>query len=201
MKKRVFFTGLAAAFAFSAIFTAAVFAQQGQRGTPESRVEELAKAVTLTADQKTQILKIFTDADAARQGGGRGGGGFGGGGMLPAAAEKVLNPDQVKKWRAYSVKQSVDRTITRIDEAVTLTADQKVKIVPILEKQVTAQMNYMADMRDMRAKGETPDMDAMRAKMTELRDAMVKSLESLLTKEQMEKYNAMPRGGGGRRGQ
>lgn len=173
----------------------------GYASYPEERVANIEKAITLTADQKTQLIKIYTDiaANAQSGGGGRGGGGggFGGGGMLPAAVEKVLNPDQVKKYNAFQRQQSIDRTITQIDQAVTLTDDQKKKIVPIISKQLDAQAVMTAANAKERAAGGTPDMDAMRAKMTEIRDEMVKSLGTVLNKDQMDKYNAMPRGGRG----
>ncbi|MFC1693027.1 hypothetical protein ACFL1R_05945 [Candidatus Latescibacterota bacterium] len=171
------------------IVSPAVMAQQFQRPTPESRVEEIDKAVKLTEDQKAQILKIYTDAAANAQQGGRRGGFFGRGTV--EAVEKVLTPDQVKKWRAYTLQRSIDRRINQIDQAVTLTADQKTKIIPVIEKEINAQIALTAEMR---AQGEDADFQDMREKMTELRSATDKALESILTKEQLAKYNAMPRG-------
>jgi len=172
------------------IVSPALMAQQFQRPTPESRVEEIVKAVKLTEDQKAQILKIYTDAAANAQQGGRRGGFFGGG--TTEAVEKVLTPDQVKKWRAYTLQQSVDRRINQIDQAVTLTAEQKTKIIPVIEKEINVQNTFMAEMR---AQGENADFQAMRDKMTEIRGDTDKALESILTKDQLEKYNAMPRRG------
>jgi hypothetical protein len=193
MSRRGVFYGFMLAAAACLVMTTAVLAQQQQpppRPTPESRVADMDKAVTLTADQKTQILKIYTDAAANAPQGGRGGGFMGG--ATTEAVEKVLTPDQVKKYRAYTLQQNVDRMMTRIDEAVTLTADQKTKIKPILEKQITGQNEFMAKQR---AAGGDFDRDAFMARMTELRAATTKALESILTKEQLEKYNAMPQGG------
>ena len=172
------------------IVSPALMAQQFQRPTPESRVEEIVKAVKLTEDQKAQILKIYTDAAANAQQGGRRGGFFGGG--TTEAVEKVLTPDQVKKWRAYTLQQSIDRRINQIDQAVTLTAEQKTKIIPVIEKEINVQNTFMAEMR---AQGENADFQAMRDKMTEIRGDTDKALESILTKDQLEKYNAMPRRG------
>ena len=166
----------------------AVMAQQFQRPTPESRVEQIDKAVKLSPDQKAQILKIYTDAAGDQQDGRRRG--FFGRGTTEAV-EKVLTSDQVKKWRAYTLQQSVDRRVTQIDEAVTLTADQKIKIKPIIVTEITARNALFAEMR---AQGENADREAMRDKMSEIRIAMDKSLESILTKDQLEKYKAMPRG-------
>jgi hypothetical protein len=204
MNKRNIFIGVLLA---AVVFLAAapgIMAQQFQRQTPEERVADMEKVLKLSADQKSQILKFYKDLEANRgQGGGGGGGrggmrgGFGMGGMLPEALTKILTPDQVKQWQAYQLKQSIDQQIDRIDQAVTLTAEQKTKIRPILESQMKTQSEYFAKMR---ADGETPDRDAMMAKFQEFRDATTKALSSVLTKEQMDKYNAMPRGGG-RRGQ
>ena len=206
MKRQIFFIDFMFAAMVCLALAPALMAQQTQRPTqqpqrptPESMVQEIDKAVTLTADQKTQILKIYTDAAANAQQGGRGG--FFGGRATTEAVEKVLTPDQVKKWRAYTLQQSIDRRITRIDQAVTLTADQKTKIKPVIEKEINAQSKLMAEMR---AQGENADREAMTNKMTEIRDATDKALESILTKDQLEKYKAMPRrgrgGGGGGRG-
>ncbi|MFC1608113.1 Spy/CpxP family protein refolding chaperone, partial [Candidatus Latescibacterota bacterium] len=107
------------------------------------------------------------------------------------AVEKVLTPDQVKKWRAYTLQQSVDRRIAQIDEAVALTEEQKNKIKPIIETETKARNTLFADMR---AQGENADRETMRDKMTEFRSATDKSIESILTKDQLEKYKAMPRG-------
>lgn len=177
------------------IVSPALMAQQFERPTPESRVEQIDKAVKLTEEQKAQILKIYTDAEANAQQGGRRGGFFGGG--TTEAVEKVLTPEQVKKWRAYTLQQSVDRRITQIDQAVTLTDEQKKKIVPILEKEINATNALTAEMR---AQGEDADRQAMMEKRKTIRAATDTALESILTKDQMAKYTAMPRRGG-RRGQ
>ncbi|MBN1294401.1 MAG: hypothetical protein JXB48_21370 [Candidatus Latescibacteria bacterium] len=165
-----------------------VVAQQFERPTPESLVAEIEKAVKLTPDQKTQILKIYTDASNDQQGGRRGG--FLGG-RTTEAVERVLKPEQVEKWRAYTLQQSIDRRISQIDEAVTLTSEQKTKILPVIEKEIISRNALFAEMR---SQGESGDREAMRDKMTEISSATDKALESILTKEQLEKYKAMPRG-------
>lgn len=190
MKSQILLTGLMLTALVCLALAPVVMAQEFQRPTPENRVAELDKAVKLTDDQKTQILKIYTDAAAnAPQGGGRGG--FFGG-RTAEAVEKVLTPDQVKKWRAYNLQQGIDRRINQIDRAVTLTDEQKTKIKPVIEKEVTAQTALFTEMR---TQGENADREAMRDKMTEIRGATDKALESILTKEQLEKYKTMPRGG------
>ncbi len=194
MSGRGVFSGLALAAAACMVMAAAVMAQQQpQRPTPESRVADMDKAVKLTDDQKAKILKIYTDAEAGRGQGGRGG--FFGGAQNEAV-EKVLTADQVKKWRAHTLQQNVERRMNQIHQAVTLTDEQKTKITPILEKELTAQTELFARMR---TEGENADREATMNKMREIREATGKALESILTKEQLEKYQAMPQRGGGRR--
>ena len=191
MKRQVILTSIILTVVTILVMTTAVRAQQFTPPTPESRVEQIDKAVKLTEDQKAQLLKIYTDEAAnARQDGGRRGRFFGG--ATIAAVEKILTPDQVKKWRAYTLQQSVNRSISQIDQAVTLTADQKKKLSPIIEKGINAQNALRAEMR---TQGENADRQAMRDKMTEIRNDTNKALESILTKDQLEKYNAMPRRG------
>ena len=199
MNKKGIFLGFVFAAMVCFAATTAVLAQQDQRPqppTPESLVADIEKAITLTADQKTKIVKIYTDAAANAEQQGRGGFFFGG--ATTTEVEKTLTKEQVTKWRAYTLQQNVERRMKMIDEAVTLTADQKTKIKPILEKEVTARNELMAKMS---AEGENADRDAMRSKMMALRDSTSAALESILTKEQFEKYKAMPqRGPGGPRG-
>jgi Spy/CpxP family protein refolding chaperone len=190
MNKQIVFAGCMVAAVVCLAMAPALMAQQPQRPTPEIMVQNIEKAVTLTADQKAKILKIYTDAVANAQQGGRGG--FFGGGATTEAVEKVLTPDQVKKLRAYTLQQSIDRRINQIDQAVTLTAEQKTKIKPVIETEITAQNKLMAEQR---ALGDKADPEAMRTKRTEIRGATDKALESILTKDQLEKYKAMPRRG------
>ena len=190
MKRRILFAGVLLAALACMVITTSAFAQQPpQRQTPQERVDQMEKELKLTADQKAKILKVFTDLEAnAEQGGRRGFFGFG----TPPEVEKILTPDQLKAWQAFTLKQSVDRRIAMMSEALTLTDDQKAKLRPILEKETAGTTKLMMEMR---AQGENADREAMRTKMGEFRDATTKALESILTKEQMEKYNAMPRGG------
>lgn len=48
------------------VCAATVFAQP-QRMTPQERTDQLAKQLTLTAEQKTKVLDLFTKQDEARQ--------------------------------------------------------------------------------------------------------------------------------------
>lgn len=198
MKRQSFINGfMLAVVAFMFLVPSLLMAQatRGQAPTPQSRVDEINKVVKLTADQQAQILKIYTDAAANAQQGG-GGGGFMGG-ATTAAVEKVLNAAQLKAWQAYTLQQSIDRRITLIDQAVTFTADQKAKITPIIEKEIIATTALSTANAAARAQGQTPDMEAYRGKTTEIRGATDKALESILTKDQLQKYQSMPRGGRG----
>ncbi|MFC1552182.1 hypothetical protein ACFL6P_06395 [Candidatus Latescibacterota bacterium] len=194
MNKQFIFRVFMLAALVCLLVTPALMAQQFQRPTPESRVEQIDNAVKLTDAQKTQILKIFTDAAANTGQGGRRGGFFGGG--TTEAVEKVLTPEQVTQWRAFTLQQSLDRRINPIDEAVTLTAEQKTKIIPVIKKEIDAQAKITAEMR---AQGENADFQSMRDEMTQLRSVTDKALESILTEDQLSKYKAMPRRGMGRR--
>ena len=89
---------------------------------------------------------------------GPGGGGRGGRGMDPAMM------------------------LTRLDEAVTLTADQKTKVTDIYKKQAE-KMQALAP-EDMRTKGQ------------EIRTATNAEIRALLTPEQQTKFDAMPQGRG-----
>ncbi len=191
MKRRILFAGVLLAALACMVITTSAFAQPQppRRQTPQERVDQMEKELKLNADQKAKILKVFTDLEAnAEQGGRRGFFGFG----TPPEVEKILTPDQLKAWQAFTLKQSVDRRINQMNEALTLTDDQKAKLRPILEKETAGTTKLMMEMR---AQGENADREAMRTKMGEFRDATTKALESILTKEQMEKYNAMPRFG------
>lgn len=82
---------------------------------------------------------------------------------------------------------SVEQQVTRMDEALTLTADQKTKITAILTK---AQEDIQALPQDQR-----------REKGMEIRQTAMKDVRALLTPEQQTKFDAMPQQGpGGRRG-
>ena len=96
---------------------------------------------------------------------GPGGGGRGGRGMDPA------------------------QMLARLDEAVTLTADQKTKVTDIYKK-MTDQMGALAP-EDRRTKGQ------------EIRTATNAEIRALLTPDQQKKFDAMPQGrgpGGGKGG-
>ncbi len=75
MNRRIFIASVILAAVSFLVIAPSVFAQRTPL-TPEERVANLEKAITLTPAQKTQLIKIYTDlaAAAAAGGGGRGGG-------------------------------------------------------------------------------------------------------------------------------
>jgi protein CpxP len=82
-----------------------------------------------------------------------------------------------------------DQQVAALDTAVTLTADQKTKVLAIY----TADAKKMADLRA----AQDPDM---RTKMTTMRNDEKTAIRALLTPDQQTKFDAMPapgRGGGG----
>lgn len=86
-----------------------------------------------------------------------------------------------------------EQQVARIDEAVTLTADQKTKVTAILTK--------------VQEKVAALPQEERREKGQELRTAANKEIRALLTPEQQTKFDAIPQGrgqggggGGGKKG-
>lgn len=75
-----------------------------------------------------------------------------------------------------------EQQVARIDEAVTLTADQKTKVTAILAK--VAEKVQALPQEERREKGQ------------ELRTAANKEIRALLTPEQQTKFDAIPQGRG-----
>lgn len=191
MKKHIILAGLMIAAIGCLAVASTVIAQQNQPRTPESLVEMVDKAVKLTAEQKTKILEIYTDANSKdQQSGGKTRVLFSR--ETKAAVEKILTPDQVKKLLAYQLQLMVDATIAFIDKSVTLTGDQKEKITPIITKELKTFQDFV---EEVLASGEKLDRQAMidkfKDKRMELRTVTNKALESILTKEQLEKYKTI----------
>lgn len=76
-----------------------------------------------------------------------------------------------------------EQQVARVDEAVTLTADQKTKVTAIFAK--LAEKMQALPQEERREKGQ------------ELRTAANKEVRALLTPEQQAKFDAMPQGGRG----
>jgi len=115
-------------FAMSALFVAAGQAQdqttppsEGRRGkggstqgrgqmmSPEARVEQLDKAVTLTEEQKTKIKEIYTKAQEDMRAAFRGGGG----GDRDAAREKMM--EAMRRTREQVRALLTDEQKTKFD--------------------------------------------------------------------------------------
>ncbi len=191
MKRRILFAGVLLAAFLCMVITTSVSAQPQppRRQTPQERADQMDKELKLTADQKTKILKVFTDIEARAVQGERH---WSNSNLTPLEVEKTLTPDQAKAWQAFTLKQSVDLGIAEISEAVTLTDEQKSKLRPFLEKATVGMTKIMTEVR---AQGADADLIPMKPRIDELHNATTKALESILTKEQMEKLKSMPRGG------
>jgi Spy/CpxP family protein refolding chaperone len=104
--------------------------------------------------------------------------------------EKVLTPDQVKKFRAMPRPErgngfSVDSRIERLNSTLKLTDDQKKKIRPIFEKE----SEKFQKMRDSMQEGQ--DMTAMRESFRKVREETDIEMMKVLTVEQQKKYKDM----------
>jgi len=82
-------------------------------------------------------------------------------------------------------RMTSDQRVARLDQAVTLTDDQKTKIKAI----------YDADAKKMQDMMQAQDPD-MRTKMTAMRTDENKQIRALLTPDQQTKFDAMPQGRG-----
>ena len=102
-----------------------------------------------------------------------------------ASIPSLQAQDAPKKGKGGRGAMSPDAMVARLDEAVTLTADQKAKATDIYTKEV-ADMQALAP-EDRRSKGQ------------EIRDAANKDIRALLTPDQQTKFDAMPPPGKGGR--
>lgn len=190
MKKHNILTGLMIIALACLIMTPSVIAQQNQNRTPESMVEQIEKAVTLSAEQKTKLLELYKEIISKEQQSG---------GKAPVslkeartAVEKILTPDKMKKLFEYQLNQMVDTFMAFIDREVVLTGDQKEKITPVIAKELKSLQDYTWEIS---VKYEKLDRQALMEKINnkrmELRAVTDKTIESILTKEQFEKYKAV----------
>ena len=81
---------------------------------------------------------------------------------------------------------SPEQQVARLDEALTLTADQKTKITAILKS--SAEKMQALSQEERREKGR------------EIREEANKEIKALLTPEQQKKFDEMPQGGRGQGG-
>ena len=83
------------------------------------------------------------------------------------------------------MRMTSDQRVARIDQAVTLTDDQKTKIKAIYDADAKKMQDMMA--------AQDPDM---RTKMQAMRTDENKQIRALLTADQQTKFDAMPQGRG-----
>ena len=118
------------------------------------------------------------------------GGGFGRFGRIDSDVEAVLTPEQVKKYRAFNLKQQLESRMAALNTLLTLNNDQKAKIRKIVEQDIIITNKIMAEMR-----GSDADRQTMFEKIRDQREETNKAIEALLTPEQVETYrSSMTRG-------
>ena len=160
-------------------------------------IKELDKELNLNDEQEKQIQKIYTDfmermaerfGDRPAPSGRRFGmfrGGFGRFGRVDSDVEAVLTPEQVKKYRAFNLKQQVDSRMAYLDSTLTLDSDQEAKIRKIVEADIPKTNKIFAEMRESDA-----DRQTIFGKISDQREETQKAIETLLTAEQIEKYRS-----------
>ena len=162
------------------------------------RIKELNNELNLNDKQEEQIGKIYTDLmegmaqrrgnrTAPRGGGFDGGfaGGFGRFGQIDSDIEAVLTNEQVKKYRAFNLKQQVDARMSNLDETLSLNDEQKAKIRKIVEHDIQKTNEIFAEMRESEA-----DRQTIFDKLRDQREDTNKVIEAVLTSEQIEKYRS-----------
>ena len=102
--------------------------------------------------------------------------------VLSLVAGASLSQAQEKKGRGG---MSPEARVEQLDKALTLTADQKTKIMAILEKG--------------REEAQAIPKEERKEKMPEMMRAQNAKIRALLTPEQQTKFDAMPQGGGGKK--
>lgn len=123
------------------------------------------------------------------------GGGFGRFGRIDSDVEAVLTPEQVKKYRAFNLKQQLERRMANLDSTLTLDSGQEAKIRKIVEQGIIKTNKISENM----AEAGTGDPRAIFSEIRDQREETNKAIEALLTPEQAEKYrSSMTRTRGGR---
>ncbi len=171
------------------------------------RVKELDQALNLNDEQEKQITKIYTvsmERMAERRGdrpapsGRRFGmfrGGFGRFGSIDSDVEAVLTPEQVKKYRAFNLKQQLERRMAVLDSTLTLDSDQEAKIRKIVEQGIIKTNKIIENI----VEAGTGDPRVIFRETRDQREETNKAIEALLAPEQAEKYrSSMTRTRGGR---
>jgi periplasmic protein CpxP/Spy len=209
---RTAIAGLAALGLIAAIHTSA-FAQPGPGGQGrmdparmvDRMITNLNTQLNLTADQQKKIRAIYDESFKSMQNAsrdttmsrrdrlvaGRNQNQQNRFAEIDAKIKKVLTAEQVKKYEAmprpgrggFGGGDPASR-IERLDQQVTLTADQKKKLLPIFEKSQANMDKMRESMQD------SQDRDARRAAYQKEQDRFNKELEAVLTADQVKKYRA-----------
>jgi len=205
-------------FVLSLIVTALLISSpaSAQREMPsvDERIEELNKAVDLTAEQEKKIRELYEEqanrveeqaserrssrrrgregSDSGGRSGGREGGnrmGRGGRGGFGGdhMLEEILTANQMDKYREHQSQQRTERSLERYKDQLNLKADQLDEVKAILVKQSKESEKLMAGMRDM----EQEDRRAMFEKFREIREGYNKEIAKVLDKEQQKKFEEM----------
>jgi Spy/CpxP family protein refolding chaperone len=214
-KIRFILAGLFALGLFTSLYTAGFAQQQAPPGRPgmggmdparmiDRRISNLTRELNLTTDQQTKIRAILEESVKSirtarvdttlsrrdrlvasrdmqkRQD------------EIDAKIKKVLTAEQVKKYEAlpsgrgqFGGGMNIDTRLDFLDKQLNLTAEQKKKIRPILEKNAENMRSIFAN----RKEGEERSVlfEAMRKE----RDRASKEIEAVLTPEQAKKYRAV----------
>ncbi len=185
---------LAAFIAFMSTSLMTIAVAQPQQMSPDERVAELDKVLSLSAEQKTQIKKILEEDQQRaqdRRGGGGGGnrpaGGMGGGmfmmpGRSNAAIEEALTPAQVEKFHEHNRNVSVDFRMERLSQQLNLKDEQKTKIRALLIEEAKKTEALMAEAAD------SDDRREMFGQMREIREATDADLVKILDRKQAKQY-------------
>ncbi|MFC1541245.1 carboxypeptidase regulatory-like domain-containing protein [Candidatus Latescibacterota bacterium] len=153
--------------------------QRYDPNSPEARVAEMDSVLNFTEEQEAYVLKMLKNNPQRRF---IPPGSFG----MSAMKDKILTPltpEQDKKWRAYETEKRINSRIMTIDNAVTLTEEQKKRIMPILRKEDERMQAFLESY--VPTTGEE-----IRDKLFTIRNDTDTALDSILTEEQMKIYNA-----------
>lgn len=163
----------------------------------DNRIVEMDKAVKLKDEQKKQILKILTEelgntlrrSDRTQSSDERAS-------MYREfmqrrrkrddAINAVLTTEQLKKYRAYQIKQDVDRRMASLDEGLKLKDNQKKKIRKSLEQDAEKRREIMEKIPE-----SSVERTEQRRILQAQRSNTEKAIEKVLTAEQKKKYETM----------
>ncbi|MBC8052220.1 MAG: hypothetical protein H7Y13_04080 [Sphingobacteriaceae bacterium] len=104
--------------------------------------------------------------------------------FLMAGAVSLSKAQGQGGFQQRSPEERVKMQMERLSQTLSLTEDQKTKISAIYLVQAKSRDSLFTSM------GQTPDRDAMRAKMTEMNASSDKKVLSLLNDEQKKTYEA-----------